>query len=345
MRKPVTDAEWLPRSAMAMRGEAGGAVTDERHLTEKDQGVYHYTIGRYAEPVLRVVPGTRIVVETKDAFEGKIKTERHRPSELIEMPFTNPQNGPIVVEGARKGDVLAVYVESIVPRGSQPRGTTCFLPEFGLLVGTDYTATLNEPLSETVRKVEVNEQGVRWSPKITLPYAPFIGTIGVAPEIDSISSLWPGKHGGNMDLPDVAPGHVIYLPVRSEGAYLYLGDCHAVQGDGEICGVAIEMAAEVSIVVDLIRDWPMVWPRVEAADWIMSVGSVRPLEDAVRIAYRDLIYWMEEGFAFDRLEAYMLLTQCGRVRVGNVVDPNYTVGASISRRFLEAGDSEMTTKG
>lgn len=334
MGRLVTEAGWIRQSAIATRGVAGGAVTGERRITERDQGVYHYTIGRYAEPVLRVAPGTRIVVETKDAFEGKIKTERHRPSELIEMPFTNPQNGPIVVEGARKGDVLAVYVESIVPRGPQPRGTTCFLPEFGLLVGTDYTATLNEPLPETVRKVNVDESGIRWSPKITLPYAPFIGTIGVAPEIDSISSLWPGKHGGNMDLPDAAPGNVIYLPVRADGGYLYLGDCHAAQGDGEICGVAIEIAAEVSIVVDLIRDWRLQWPRIESAEWIMSVGSVRPLEDAVRIAYRDLIFWMERDFGFDRLEAYMLLTHCGRLRVGNVVDPNYTVGASISRSYL-----------
>lgn len=334
MHKPVTEAEWLRRSVMATRGKAGGAVTGERRLTEQDQGVYHYTIGRYAEPVLRVTPGTRIVIETKDAFEGKIETERHLPSQLIEMPFTNPQNGPIAVEGARKGDVLAVYVESIVPRGPQPRGTTCFLPEFGLLVGTDYTATLNEPLPETVRKVDVDEKGIRWSRDVTLPYAPFIGTIGVAPEIDSISSLWPGKHGGNMDLPDVAPGHVIYLPVRADGGYLYLGDCHAAQGDGEICGVAIEMAAEVSIVVDLIHDWRLQWPRIESAEWIMSVGSVRPLEDAVRIAYRDLIFWMAEDFGFDRLEAYMLLTQCGRLRVGNVVDPNYTVGAFLTRNYL-----------
>ena len=315
-------------------GEAGGVVNDERRISEGDQGAYHYTIGRYAEPVLRVKPGTRVVVETKDAFEGKIETERHWPSQLIEMPFTNPQNGPILVDGARKGDVLAVYIESIKPRGPQPRGTTCFLPEFGLLVGTDYTATLNEPLPETVRKVTVDEDGIGWNDRITLPYTPFIGTIGVAPEIDSISSLWPGKHGGNMDLPDVAEGNVIYLPVRADDGYLYLGDCHATQGDGEICGVAIEMAAEVSLVVDLIRDWPIQWPRVESEDWIMSVGSVRPLEDAVRIAYRDLIYWMAEQYGFDRLEAYMLLTQCGKVRVGNVVDPNYTVGASISRNYL-----------
>ncbi len=334
MKKPLEEAKWLSRSVMAARGEAGGVIKDERRISESDQGTYHYTIGRYAEPVLRVNPGTRIVVETKDAFEGKIETERHMPSELIEMPFTNPQNGPILVDGARKGDVLAVYIESIRPRGPQPRGTTCFLPEFGLLVGTDYTATLNEPLPETVRKVRVDEDGIGWSERITLPYTPFIGTIGVAPEIDSISSLWPGKHGGNMDLPDVSEGNVIYLPVRADDGYLYLGDCHATQGDGEICGVAIEMAAEVTLVVDLIRDWPIQWPRVESKDWIMSVGSVRPLEDAVRIAYRDLIYWMAEQYGFDQLEAYMLLTQCGRVRVGNVVDPNYTVGASIPRHYL-----------
>lgn len=334
MSKPMSEASWLAGAIMGARGEAAAQVKTEVRISEADQGSYHYTLGPYAQPVATVKPGTRLVIETHDAFEGKIKTEEDRPSQLIEMPFTNPQNGPIRVEGATKGDALAVYIESIVPRGPQPRGTTCFLPEFGLLTGTDYTATLNAPLPETVRKMPVDEDGVYWSERITLPYRPFLGTIGVAPEIDSISSLWPAKHGGNMDLPDVAPGNVIYLPVRADGAYLYLGDCHATQGDGEICGVAIEIPAVVTIVVDLVKDWPIQWPRVEAIDWIMSVGSVRPLEDAVRIAYRDLIYWMEGEFGFDRLEAYMLLTQAGRVRVGNVVDPNYTVGASIRRDYL-----------
>ena len=98
---------------------------------------------------------------------------------------------------------------------------------------------LNQPLPEKVKKLKVDEKGVYWSDRITLPYEPFIGTIGTSPEIEAISSLQPDYYGGNMDLPDVGPGSIIYLPVLTKGALLYLGDCHAVQGDGELCGRAV----------------------------------------------------------------------------------------------------------
>jgi amidase len=326
--------DWLDNSIMHRRGVARGAVGATHELSEAKQGAYRYTIGPYAEPVLTVSPGDRVIVETLDAFGGVIRSEQDQPSAKLEMPFVNPQNGPIRVEGAAKGDVLAVFVEAIAPRGPQPCGTTCLIPEFGGLTGTTFTALLNDPLPEVVRKVEVDERYVHWSERIKLPYAPFIGTIGVAPELDSISSLTPSTHGGNMDLPDIAPGNVLYLPVRAQGAFLYLGDCHGTQGDGEICGVAIEIPSTTTVRIDVIKDWAISWPRLETAEALMCIGSARPLEDAVRIAYRDLVMWLVAEYGFDKWEAYLLLTQCGRVRLGNVVDPNYTVGASIRKQYL-----------
>jgi len=137
-----------------------------------------------------------------------------------------------------------------------------------------------------------------------------------------------------MDLPDVAPDTVIYLPVNTLGALLYLGDCHAVQGDGELCGVALEHPTVTTVQVDLIKDWRIAWPRLETKDFIMTIGSGRPMEDAARIAYRELIRWMAANYDYDELEAYMLLTMCGRVRLGNMVDPKYTLGASILKTIL-----------
>lgn len=334
MHFPFEETSWLSRSIMRTRGVAQGRVGQTHRLDEAAQGDYKYTLGPYADPVLEVAPGDRIVVETLDAFGGRIRSENDRPSDILEMPFGNPQNGPIRVDGAKKGDVLAVYVERIIPRGDQPRGTTCLINELGGLVGTDLTATLNDPLPEKVRKVAVDEDWVYWSDRLRLPYEPFIGTIGLSPQIDSISSLVPASHGGNMDLPETRPGNVIYLPVRAEGAYLFLGDVHATQGDGELSGNAIEHPSETMIVVDLIRDWKINWPRIESSDRIMSVGSARPMEDAARIAYRDLVEWMAADFGHDRLEAYMLLSQCGRVRLGNMVDPNYTLAAGIEKQHL-----------
>jgi len=304
------------------------------HLTEKIQGHYHYTIGPYSEPVLRVKPGDRVTVETLDAFGGKIKNEKTKPSQVLEFPNVNPLNGPIFVEGAEKGDALKIQIKSIKPRGPQPRGTTCLIPFFGGLSGTQKSPTLQEPLPEIVHKVDITEREVSWSDRIRFPYDPFIGTIGTAPELDSINSLTPDNHGGNMDLPDVRPGNTIYLPVRAPGARLFLGDCHATQGDGELCGVAIEFPTETTITVDLVKGWTIQGPRIENKDFIMSVGSGRPMEDAARMAYADLLSWMVDAFGFDRYDAYFVLTQIARVRVGNMVDPNYTVAASIGKKYL-----------
>lgn len=326
--------DWLKTSIMHTRGVAMGKVGATHQLTEAKQGKYHYTMGPYSDPVLFIKPGDRVVVETRDAFEGAIKSEQDKPTQKLVMPFLNPQNGPIMIEGAEKGDVVAIYIDTMVPRGANPLGTCCMIPEFGALTGTYYTATLNDPLPEIVRKVNVDEKSVYWSDRVTLPYNPHIGTLSLSPEIDSINSLTPDNHGGNMDLPDMGPGSITYLPVRSPGARLFIGDAHACQGDGEVCGVAVEYPTTTTIHVELIKAWRIEWPRLEREDFIMAIGSTRPLEDATRIAYRELVRWMAADYGFNQWDAYMMLSQCGKVRLGNFVDPKYTVGAAISKTYL-----------
>ncbi len=326
--------KWLETSYMARKGVARGKAGKRHELTVEKQGKYHYVYGPYADPVLKIEPGDIVVAETHDAFEGAIKKESDKPTELLHMPFLNPQNGPIAVKGAEKGDVLCVHIHSIKPRGAQPVGTTALIPEFGGLVGTNNTALLNPPLPERVKKMEVTEAGIKFNSKITLPYEPFIGTLGVSPEIEAVTSLQPDYWGGNMDLPDVAPGAVVYFPVHHKDAYLYLGDCHGTQGDGELCGVAVEIPSTTTVQVDLIKNWQIAWPRLENEKFIMAIGSTRPMEDAARIAYRELIHWMVADYGFDQYEAYFLLTQAGKVRLGNMVDPKYTLGASILKSYL-----------
>jgi acetamidase/formamidase len=335
MTKPE---KWLAGSIVAKRGVGWARTPKLHHLSEAAQGKYHYTIGPYSEPVLTVAPGDRIRIETRDAFEGAIRTERDKPSKRLRMPFVNPQNGPIMIAGAEPGDAIAVHIESMKPRGENPRGTCCMIPHFGALSGTGLTAMLAPPLPEITRKVYVDEREVRWSARVVLPYAPHIGTLSTSPEIDSINSLTPGPHGGNMDLPDMGPGSITYLPVRSSGARLFIGDAHACQGDGEVCGTAVEYPSETTIRVDVIKGWALEWPRLEREGFIMAIGSARPLEDAARIAYRDLVLWLEAEYGFDRWDAYMMLSQCGRVRLGNFVDPNYTIGAGIAKEYLKTGE-------
>jgi amidase len=327
-------ADWLGTSYMGRRGVARGKEGARHALSRDVQGDLHYVYGPYAEPKLRIQPGDIVVAETEDAFEGAIKSEGDKPSEVLNMPFVNPQCGPVYVEGAKKGDVLAVRILEIEPRGPQPVGTTAIITEFGGLVATGNTALLNPPLPERVKKMVVTREGVVFNDKITLPYEPFIGTLGVSPEIEAISSLTPDYYGGNMDLPDVAPGAIVYFPVQHEGGYLYVGDCHGTQGDGELCGVAVEIPTTTTLHIDLIKDWSLAWPRLENERFIMSIGSARPMEDAARIAYRDLVRWLVADYGFEESEAYFLLTQAGRVRLGNMVDPKYTLGASILKTYL-----------
>ncbi len=187
---------------------------------------------------------------------------------------------------------------------------------------------------KVVRKINLDEQWVHWSDRVKLPYKPHIGTLSCSPQINSINSLTPDNHGGNMDLPDMGPGSITYLPVRVPGARLFIGDAHACQGDGEVCGVAVEYPTVTTIKVDLVKGWGFEWPRLEREDFIMTIGSARPLEDATRIAYRELVRWMTKDYGFDQWDAYMMLSQCGIVRLGNFVDPKYTVGAAIKKKFL-----------
>ena len=275
--------------------------------------------------MLSIEPGDRVVVETHDAFEGKITSESDIPSELLEVPFLNPndtQCGPIFMAGAEKGDVLAVHIESMAPRGPQPRGTCCMIKEFGGLTGTYYTATLNEPLPGRCARWKWTKRTSTGATGSRSPTSRTSAPSAAHPRSDSINSLTPDDHGGNMDLPDMGPGTITYLPVRAPGALLYIGDAHACQGDGEVCGVAVEYPTTTTITVDLIKGWTIDWPRLEADDFIMTIGSARPLEDATRIAYRELVRWMVKDYGYDQWDAYMMLSQCGKVRLGNFVDPS-----------------------
>ena len=146
--------DWVNNSIMCKKGLGGGKSGVTHQLTESVQGQYVYTMGPYSNPVLNIKPGDQVICETLDAFEGKITSENDIPSEILEMPFLNPQCGPIMVEGAEKGDTIAVHIESMIPRGPQPRGTCCMIKEFGALTGTYYTATLNEPLPERLEKLK-----------------------------------------------------------------------------------------------------------------------------------------------------------------------------------------------
>jgi len=298
----------------------------------KQPGEYQYTFGPYAEPITHVRRGETVVVHTIDAFGDLLTSEDQAPSSIL-GPYLNPQTGPIYVDGAEPGDTLAVTIEAIEP--ARDWAVSCLVPYFGGLTSTRFTATLQDPLPEKVWLYKQTASGgFAYKDRWEIPWAPFFGTIGTAPHIEAIASLAPGAHGGNMDVPDVTVGNTVYLPVHHPGALFYTGDAHAAQGQGELCGVALEIAARGTFTFNVIKGQAIEWPRIESPEEIMVVGSARPMEDAARIAYSELIRWMETEHGFDRLDAYQLLSQAGGLYVGNMVDTNYSLVAKCPKRYL-----------
>jgi amidase len=298
-----------------------------------DQGVY--VIGPYNEPITTVSTGEKILVETMDAFGNRISSEKDDITKILTLPYVNPLTGPIYIEGAEKGDTLAVTIHDIEEiRGY---GVSALIPDFGGLCGTVFTRTLQPSLPARIMLHPIKDGQITFSETLnisTIPYEPFYGTIGTAPELEAISSLAPGFHGGNMDAADVCPGNKVYLPVNVQGALFHIGDGHATQGDGEVSGVATEIPTRGTLSFEVIKSKVIGTPRIESEEYIMAVGSARPMEDAARIAFYELILWLEQDFGIDRLTAYQLCSQVARVRLANMVDIQYSVVAKFPKKYL-----------
>src|SRR5918997_1405671 len=310
--------------------------TNEGGTVEVVPQDYSYVFNPYREPIARVKPEERVTIYTNDAFESRITRKEDFPSRaLATAKFLNPQTGPIYVEGAEPCDTLAVHIESIQP--TRDFAVSVLIPYFGGLTSTTLTRTLQEPLPERVwiwNLVDGGDKLINEELDVELAWEPFLGTLAVAPDLEAITALAPGPFGGNMDVPDVKPGNTVYLPVWNSGALVYTGDCHARQGQGELCGVALEITSKVTVVFDVIKDKVIEWPRIVSDEAIMVVGSARPMEDAARIANTELVLWLEHEYGYDRWDAYQLLTQAGGLYVGNMVDTTYTLVASVDKKHL-----------
>jgi amidase len=300
---------------------------------------YSYVFSPYLEPIARVKPGDEVILYTNDAFESRIQSAKDLPSiALASAKFLNPQTGPIYIEGAEPGDTLVAHIKDIQP--TRDFAVSCFIPYFGGLTSTSTTRFLQAPLDEKVWIWQLKDgpdgkHFINDEIRVKAPWDAFMGTFAVAPDLEALTALGPGPYGGNMDVPDVKPGNTIYLPVWNPGALFFTGDCHARQGHGELCGVALEITSKCTVVFDVIKGKAIDWPRIESPDKLMVVGSARPMEDAARIAYTELVLWLEADYGFTRWEAYQLLTQVGGLYVGNMVDVTYSLVASIEKRYLQ----------
>jgi amidase len=287
--------------------------------------------------VASVSPGD--VFEVECAINVNDGVIRHVGQQLtpadVAFPYVNGATGPIEVVGATKGDALKV---EILGMELDKLGFTALWPGIGMF--PDWVR--RKEFGIQTRVMAVSDGVVHWSENLKLPVRPMIGVIGVAPVHGAVLTVDNGPHGGNLDIQEVTTGSAITLRVEKEGAHLFLGDCHAIQGDGEANGMgATEIAATLTVRVS-ISDAParLNHPRIETASHICTTGCARPLEDAMRIAFEEMVYWMNDDWGIPEAEGYMLLGQIAEARCTQVVNPKYTYICKVSKSILAAWKGE-----
>ncbi|MGH3049274.1 MAG: acetamidase/formamidase family protein, partial [Gaiellaceae bacterium] len=292
---------------------------------------FHYAWDNTLSPALVVASGEVVQLHVRDASDEQIgRGSTAADVSRLDFGHVNPVSGPVVVEGAAPGDVLAV---EILELAQSEWGWTAIVPGFGLLA--------DEFPEPWLRISTVEDDRVRFSEAITLPLRPFPGTLGLAlPEPGEHSIVPPSRFGGNLDCKHLNPGATLYLPVGVEGALFSLGDTHAAQGDGEVCGTAVETAMDATVRLTVRKDLRLDAPQLDLPRGLVADQAGSPyrvctgvgpdLLEATRDAVRAVIAWLGEARGLDRQEAYALLSVAADLRIHEVVDaPNWVVGACI----------------
>ncbi len=326
----------LPFSTFAQTSSAPSKSEVVQYHATIDTVKYVYGV---APPVARLRPGNILEANALDCFGNAIK----KPGDTLSLSKgDNPLTGPFFIEGAEPGDTLVVHILDLQVDGNQ--GVGAFAPGFGALNETNYTPMLHPPLPERIWFYPIDHAGntatfqaLDSNYKVKIPLHPFLGCIGVAPSSgEARSSVVPAEFGGNMDAPEVSVGNTLYLPVNVSGGLFYFGDGHAAMGDGEIAGTAIEVPMKARLQLDLVKGKHTNWPRFENENEIMAAGIYRPVDDAVRIAFTELVGWIHADYGLSELDAYELLSKVGKIHLTEMVDPNYVVVASIEKKYLPA---------
>ena len=306
---------------------------------------HHFGWDNSLSPALRAEPGSTIRFQCQDSSAGQLGPSS-TVADVAALDFgkINPVSGPIFVEGAKPGDVLKVTLESFTPQPFDGRGFgwTANIPGFGLLADQ-----FTDPALTVWSFDPTSMAPALWGKSARVPLKPFAGTIGVAPaEIGLHSIVPPRRVGGNLDIRDLAAGTVLYLPVEVDGALFSVGDTHAAQGDGEVCGTAIESPMDVVLTLDLVKNTPLKLPRfttpgpvtrhLDAKGYEATTGIGPDLMSAARDAVSGMVDVLCAQQGISAVEAYMLCSVCGDLRVSEIVDmPNWVVSFYFPRCVFE----------
>jgi len=284
--------------------------------------------------VLHIKPGDTVETNTVDADGKAMEAAGLKPG------GPNPLTGPFYVDGAEPGDTLAVRFLHLEVNGKEGWGSAG--PGFGALNSSHFTPILGPGIPRRTWTYAIDKaanvatfQAADSKFSVKIPLHPFLGCVGVAPaDGETRSSIVPAEFGGNMDSSEASAGNTLYLPVNVPGALLFLGDGHAAMGDGEVDGTAIEVSMLARFQVDVVKRHKIGWPRFENNDYIMAAGIYRPLDDALRIAFTELIGWIHEQYGLSEMDAYELLSKTAEIHLAEMVDPNFVVIAKINKKFL-----------
>ncbi|MBB3934218.1 acetamidase/formamidase family protein [Aureimonas phyllosphaerae] len=301
---------------------------------------HHFGWDNTFEPALRVAPGATIEFECRDSSAGQL-TPQSTVESVTALDFSkiNPVSGPIFVEGAEPGDALKVTIEGFKPSGF---GWTANIPGFGLLADQFTEAAL------TIWTYDPNSlEPAAFGRHGRVPLKPLAGTIGNAlAEPGHHSVVPPRRVGGNLDIRDLAAGTTLYLPVEVAGALFSVGDTHAAQGDGEVCGTAIESPMNAVLTLDLVKGANLAMPRfttpgpvtrhLDAKGYEVTTGVGPDLMTGARQAVADMVELLAGRYNMNPVDAYMLVSTCGDLRISEIVDmPNWVVSFYFPRVVFE----------
>jgi acetamidase/formamidase len=306
----------------------------ETHRFEPTQ--FYNTFSGSHPPALRIKPGDHVVTYTIDA-RGVDSAGVQRAK------GPNPETGPFYIEGAEPGDTLVVHLLTLETNRATGYSGTLLAP-YTADPGFLRTEALRESKAVTWRidkaKGTASVDPVDFKgPRIELPLRPMLGCVGTAPANKAaIPTSYPDNFGGNMDYNGMGAGATLMLPVFEPGAFFFLGDGHARQGDGEMLGGAIETSLNVEFSVELLKGKKISWPRLETQEFIMVLGSSRAINEALQHATTELMRWLIESYGFDERGASLLLGQGMEYEVANVVDPEFTIVAKMRKQYLGQHD-------
>jgi acetamidase/formamidase len=292
------------------------------------------------EPALRVAPGDIVDFEIAEASGSQLSADS-TVADVAALDFSkvNPVTGPIYVDGAEPGDALKLTYIEFAPSGW---GWTANIPGFGLLADQ-----FPEPALHLWKYETVSMLPAAYGPGGRGPLNPFTGTIGLAPaEAGSHSVVPPRRVGGNMDCRDLSRGAELYLPVEVPGALLSVGDTHAAQGDGEVCGTAIESPMRVALKIEVVKGANLAYPRFDTSvpvsrhlddmGYHVTMGIGPDLMTATRDAVSGMIDFLGKHRGLSAVDAYMLCSTCADLRISEVVDqPNWVVSYYFPRIVFE----------